>query len=490
MKKVTISLFLLFALSMLHGCKGGGSSNSMSTVRLVNGTSSFSSFNGTISPLDIYWSGSGSASAIASGVPYGNASISLGISAGVSSIALASSGSSPSSGTPYSFSGGYSYTMLAYQTYPSGPSTPSLQVAQLIDNQTAPVSGDGLIGVADYSGAGSLDVYMVLSGTSPSFAWASGISGLTKYSTVPVPVPPGNASYHIRVTGAGAGYGNDVRLDIPSVIIGNQQVLTLVLTPTIGGGLVDGLLVLQQGETPLTAQQTVTSTAQQTVTSYKNGSARVRIAGNFTTNGIISSATIKTNANGSPILGSDLTSPNVSSYMVVPLNGGTQATPQLPNVAASQLPLAITITVNGVLVPGVTTTATPGADLTLLAVGSVASPTYYLLNDDNTLSTSGSAKLRLVNGINNLTGSISLNYGGLYPQNAAFGAASTATNVPIPGGSPNTLAVSFVGTNYGGTVPSLGAPALQPQGVYSVFMLGDTSAASGVLSTDHLYQEH
>jgi hypothetical protein len=484
MKKVTISLFLLFALSMLHGCKGGGSSNSMSTVRLVNGTSSV---NATSSSLDMYWSGSGSASAIASDVPYGNASNSLGISAGVSSIALASFGSSPSSGTPYSFSGGYSYTMLAYQTYPSGPSTPSLQVAQLIDNQAAPVSGEGLIGVADYSGAGSLDVYMVLSGKSPSFAWASGISGLTKYSTVPVLVPPGNASYHIRVTGAGAGYGNDVRLDIPTVIIGNQQVLTLVLTPTIGGGLVDGLLVLQQGETPLTAQQTGTSKAQQTVTSYKNGSARVRIAGNFTTNGIISSAT--TNANGSPILGSDLTSPNVSSYMVVPLNGGTQATPQLPNVAESQLPLAITV--NGVLVPGVTTTATPGADLTLLAVGSVLIPTYYLLNDDNTLSTSGSAKLRLVNGVNNLSGSISLTYGGLYQQNAVFGAASTTTSVPIPGGSPNTLAVSF--TNYVGTVPSLGAPALQPQGVYSVFMLGDAlapSVPSVVLSTDHLYQEH
>lgn len=452
MKKVTISLFLLFALSMLHGCKGGSSSNSMSTVRLVNGTSS---------SLDMYWSGSGSASAIASGVQYGNASNSLGISAGVSSIALASSGSSPSSGTPYSFSGGYSYTMLAYQNYPSGPGTPSLQVAQLIDNQLLPVFGEGLIGVADYSGAGSLDVYIwpsVPPGTSPSFAWASGISGLTKYSTVPVPVPPGNASYRIQVTGAGAGYGNDVRLDIPSVTIGNQQILTLVLTPTIGGGLVDGLLVLQQGQVPQSSQNAVTS--------YKNYSARVRIAGNFTANGIIVSAT--TSANGSPILGSDLTSPNVSSYMVIPLNRVTQA---------------LAITVNNASVPGVTT-ATPGADLTLLAVTVGSVPTYYLLNDDNTLAAGGHAKLRLVNGVNNFTGSISLTYGGLYQQNAAFGAASTTTSVPIPGGSPYALFESPIGG------ASLGSPALQAQGVYSVFMLGDASAASAVLSTDHLYQEH
>ena len=458
MKKVTISLFLLFALSMLHGCKGG-SSNSTSTVRLVNGTSS---------SLDMYWSGSGSASAIASGVPYGNASNSLGISAGVSSIALASSGSSPSSGTPYSFSGGYSYTMLAYQTYPSGPSTPSLQVAQLIDNQLLPVFGEGLIGVADYSGAGSLDVYIwpsVPPGTSPSFAWASGISGLTKYSTVPVPVPPGNASYRIQVTGAGAGYGNDVRLDIPSVTIGNQQILTLVLTPTIGGGLVDGLLVLQQGQVPQSSQNVVTS--------YKNGSARVRVAASFVAPGNppITSAT----ANGVSILGlgSSLSLGSVSSYVAVP---STSITPP--------------ITINGITISvslfcaSATATATPGQDLTLLVVGIASPPNYCLLPDDNTLAASGHAKLRLVNGVNNFTGSILLTYGGLYQQNAAFGAASTTTSVPIPGGSPYALFESPIG---GG---SLGSPALQAQGVYSVFMLGDTSAASAVLSTDHLYQEH
>lgn len=461
MKKVTISLFLLFALSMLHGCKGGSSSNSMSTVRLVNGTSS---------SLDMYWSGSGSASAIASGVQYGNASNSLGISAGVSSIALASSGSSPSSGTPYSFSGGYSYTMLAYQNYPSGPGTPSLQVAQLIDNQILPVFGEGLIGVADYSGAGSLDVYIwpsVPSGTLPSFAWASGISGLTKY------FPEIQGTYCIQVTGAGAGYGHDVRLDIPCVSpvsIGNQQILTLVLTPTIGGGLVDGLLVLQQGQVPQLPQHAVTS--------YKNGSARVRIAASFVAPGNppITSAT----ANGVSILGlgSSLSSGSVSSYVAVP---STSITP----------PITINgITINSVSCASATATATPGQDLTLLVVGNASLLQYCLLPDYNTLSGSGSAKLRLVNGISTLTGSTTLTYGGLYPQNAAFGAALTATSVPIPGGSPNTLAVSFVGTNYVGTVPSLGAPALQPQGVYSVFMLGDTSAASAVLSTDHLYQEH
>ena len=465
MKKIAIFLSLMLTLPLLQGCHSGGSSNNQSTVRLVNGTTT---------QLDMYWSGAASASAVASGIKYGNASSSVAATAGVSSISLASSnGGSPSAGTPFSFSGGYSYTMLAYQTYPFGSNTPSLQIAQIIDNQTLPVSGNGLIGVADYSGAGSLDVYMALVGSASnntnSYPWASGISGLTKY----FPEPQGN--YQIWVTGA--NNPTDVRLYIPSLNIGNQQILTLALTPTTGGGLVDGLVVLQQGQT--------LQAGQQVVTTYKNGSARVRIAANNGSS--IDHTTTNTNANGFSLLGANLSSPNLSSYVVVPLSGGTQAnpTPQATGVAAATLPL--TITVNGVAT-GVPATAMtmPGADLTLLAYGTTAAPKYSLLTDDNTLPSSGYAKLRLVNGINSIgSGTISLTYGGIpvqNSQNVALGVASTATSVLIPGGSPNALGVS------GGPAFAPVSPTLLSQGVYSLFMLGDTTAASGIVSPDHSFQ--
>ncbi len=454
MKKIAILLPLLLTLTLLQGCHSGGSTNNQSTVRLVNGTTS---------SLDMYWSGA--ASAVASAITYGTASSGVAITAGVSSIDLANSGGSQSAGPNFSFGGGISYTMLAYQTYPNGPGSPSLQIAQLVDNQIAPAV-DGLIGVADYSGAGSLNVYIenVGSAFTSSNPWASGISGLTNYA----PKPQG--TYQIWVTGKNP---TDVRLYIPSVIIGKQQILTLVLTPTIGGGLVDGLVVFQQGQTLLPGQQMVTS--------YKNASVRVRIAANFAANGVISSAT--TTANAFNLLGSDLTSPIVGSYVVVPLSGGAQAnpTPQATGVAANTLPLTITVN-NG---NPMNTTVTPGADLTLLAYGTSGTPQYSLLSDDNTLASSGYAKLRLVNGVNSVTSNISLTYGGISvtnAQNVALGAASAATSVLIPGGTPNALAVS------GGIAANLVSPTtMQSQGVYSVFILGDAAAVSGVVSQDHLF---
>jgi hypothetical protein len=288
-------------------------------------------------------------------------------------------------------------------------------------------------------------------------------------------------TYHIQVVGTGTGYnGTDVRLDIPAAIIGNQQILTLALTPTTGGTLVDGLLVLQEGLVPQTGQSAVTS--------YKNGSARVRIAASFVATGNSPINTAK--ANGVSLLGPSLSSGSVSSYVPVPLIAGlTAAAPQATGVSAGAQSLPITINGSAITLSGsctsATATATPGQDLTLLVFGSASSPQYCLLNDDNTLAASGSAKIRLVNGVNNLATNISLTYGGLYQQNAVFAAASTATSVPIPGGSPYAL----VGSPVGGT--SLGSPALEPQGVYSVFMLGDyTSTPSAVLTTDHTYQKY
>ena len=475
MKKIAI-LLSLFALAMLQGCHSGGSTSNQSTVRLANGTTT---------TLDMYWSGNSSASAVASSIQYGNASSSVSISGGVSTIELATTGNTPTGGTAFSFSGGYSYTILAYPSYSSGSNgqVTNLKISQIIDNQSAPATGNALIGVADYSGAGSLDVYIAAGTSTPSYPWASSISGLTNYATIPVTTTSGTVSYHIQVTGAGAGYNNDVRLDIPVTVskpvsVGNQQILTLVLTPTTGGSLVDGLIIFQQGQTLLAGQQAVTS--------YKNGSARVRVAASFLAGSApITSAT----ANGVSVLGSNLSSGNISSYVVVPLNGSTQASPQLPGVSATPLPLVIKV--NNTTVSSITT-AVPGADLTLLATGSTATPTYSLLNDDNTLASSGYSKLRLVNGVNNLTGSISLTYNGtqsIPAIGAAFGVASAATSELVNINNAAAINVLFGGTNYAPatTIPVSPSPWLQPQGVYSVFVLGDTTAASAVLSTDHLY---
>ena len=484
MKKIVA---LLFTLTLLQGCHHGGNANNQSTVRLVNGTAA---------SLDMYWSGNSSASAVASGVVYGAASSGVTINDGVSTIELAPNGGTPTGGANFAFGGGYSYTMLAYPSYSSGLNGPlsNLQVAQLIDNQIVPATGNALIGVADYAGAGSLDVYILAGSSTPTppvYPWASNISGLTNYATLPVTTTTGTTSYHIQVTGAGAGYNNDVRLDIPVTVanpinIGNQQILTLVLTPTSGGSLVDGLVVFQQNQTLLAGQRTVTS--------YKNGSARVRVAASFVAAG---SPLTAVTANGISILSSNLNSGNVSSYVTVPLTGGSvQAAPQGTGVSlgAQSLPIALSVNGSPVSVSASCTNATalPGQDLTLLAVGTASSPQCYVLTDDNTLASSGYAKVRLVNGVNGLTGSVSLSYNGTQSVpaiGAVFGVASTAANELVNINNAAILDVLFGGTNYAAstTYQVSPSPMLQPQGVYSVFVLGNSSAASAVLSTDHLY---
>jgi len=471
MKKIAILLPLLLSFGLLQGCHSS-SSNNQSTVRLVNDNGAANSL-GTVPPLDMYWSATASVSAVAATIDYGTASSSVTSGSGVSTIQLAPSGSSATGGATFSFVGGTSYTMLAYPTYTTGPSGQinSLQVLQLIDNQTVPNSGNALVGIVDRSGAGSLDIYISAgSSSTPSGTWVSGISGTIRYTTLPLTTTTGTTAYHVQVTGAGAGYGNDVRLDIPSVLIGNQQILTLVLTPTTGGALVDGLVFFQQGQSILTGQQTVTS--------YKNGSVRVRIVDNI--GGSISSSLLSAYANVNasstsiPILSATLNPGSVGSYLVVPLNGGTPASPQSTGVAVASVPLTLTLSpaapTNGVVVPG--------TDLTLLAYGT---PPYPLLNDDNTLAASGYAKLRLVNGISGGS-AVSLTYGGVAVQNAqnvAVGSQSTPTNVLIPGGTPSPIGVT------GASLSAPLSPTLLSQGVYTLFML---SNAVGVVNPDHSFQ--
>ena len=423
MKKLTILLPLLLVLALLQGCHSGSGSNAgctQSSVRLVNGSSN---------TLDMV----SSTTVLVSGVAYGAASGYASTAGGTTPIALELSGSGTASASSVFTLTGGSYTVLAYTSYSAGQSILQL-TPPLIENQTAPAAGGGaLLRAYEFStDAGALDVYLAPVGNSSSSPIAANVSGVTPF----YPVAAG--AYHIWVTGAGVP--TDLRLDIPSVAIGDQQVLTLALTSTMGGVLVDGLLIAQQGA----------------VTALKNTYARVRVAASFTANGTISSAMV----NGNTVVSSTLTSPAVSSYVLVPAG-----------------PLTISVNNGNSAISNGLTTASPGADLTLLAVGSLASPIYNMLNDDNTRPSAGGAKLRLVNGVNSGS-SLSLTYNSQQiVSNVGFGTASPTANVTT--GFDANLSV---GALYAAASPGV---SLQSQGVYSVFMLGDSSSPSGILLRDH-----
>ena len=421
MKTIRIFLSLLLALTLLQGCGSKGSSSSSSpingSVRLVNATTAYAS-------LDMTTSGP---TTLATAVATGSASTYAGIAPGTYPFSLDVSGSgTPSAQQPVLISSGVTYALVAHT------GAGQLQLTALTENEVAPASGDGKIRVSNLAlqDTGGVDVYMTGSGGTLSSASAlvTNLGVASGYFEIP------QGTYHIWVTGV--ANKADLRLDLPSVVISNQQVLTLVLTATTGGVLVDGWLITQQAA----------------VSAQTNASARVRVAANIVLGSVVATA------NGVSLDSSTLVSPAVDSYALVPAGA-----------------LSTSVVVNGTTFNVPNLNAAAGADLTLLAVGTGASPQFFLLSDDNRLPLSGRAKLRLVNGVNGLAGNISLTAdANLVAQNVAFGTASTAATIATTGN------ISQLQVNSAGNVALLNpsyAITLQSQGVYSVFMLDTAPAA-------------
>jgi hypothetical protein len=428
-KTIRIFLSLLLSLAILQGCGSKGSSSDSgpagASARLVNATSAFAS-------LDMISSGVTLASAVATG----SASSYAAVTAGAFPVTLELAGSgTPSAQTNLFFSSGVLYALVAHTQ--GG----QLQLTALTEIEPAPASGDGKIRLSNLAqqDTGSVDVYVTghggdLSNASPLVANLSGTSGYSEIAA---------GTYDIWVTGV--SNKADLRLKILSVVISNQQVLTLILTATTGGVLVDGWLVTQQ----------VASLGA--VSAQKNVSARVRVAANIAAGVTVVATANAGTPNAVPLDSSTLVSPAVDTYALVPAGA-----------------LTTSVVINGAAFP-FNLNAVAGADLTLLAVGTAAAPQFFLLSDDNRLPLNGLAKLRLVNGVNGPEGNLSLTAdANLMASNVAFGTASTASTFTTTGNISQLQVNSAGNVLVGGTYPI----TLQSQGVYSVFMLGSNGAAT------------
>lgn len=433
MRHLRSFLLGLLALISLHGCgHKGNSGNSQNTVRLVNGTSN---------TLDMITGGT----ILASGVTYGTASSNVTLAVGSYLIELEDTGTGiPSAQFNFSFSAAAPFTLLAYM------SSQSLQIAQFVDDEPAPASGDGKIRVADLStDAGTVDVYVSTDNNPADDVYAPGAvspallganrlvqisSGSSGYFEVPA------NTYHVWVTGAGDK--TDLRLDIPSTTIADQQISTLALTGTTGGSLVDGLLVNQQAA----------------VAARQNANARMRIAANTTTD--LTSATA---ANLSLLGGVSPFDSGVGSYVLVPAGSTSIALSSGTGIGSCASPV----------------TTVHGEDLTLL----VTAATCTVLTDDNTRPIVGFAKLRLVNGVNGGS-NISLEDNSvLVASNVALGQAS----IPTANGNQGLVSsASLSNLTVSPSTPAFSAPnvTLLPESVYSLFMLGSSSGVTGVLIHD------
>lgn len=417
-----LPLLAASVLALVTGCGSSNSSSGNGTIRLVNATNSatYDFYNGT--------------SLLASNIAPAGASGYASLPAAAYPFYVNTAGTSTAvNGSTRVITGTLASTLVVYAT--GG----TIATAQLTDNQTAPTSGQANFRIFNTSNeAGAVDVY-VTAATVTDLSTVSPIATNIVSSRLSGYVGIAAGSYRIRVTGTGDI--TDIRLDLPAVRLADQEVATMVLTTAAGGTLVNAVNIDQLGAT----------------TAYNNPATRLRLVANATNRGTVGATT-----NGVAL--DTLASPAISSqYKLVP---------------AGALTTSITINGTAVTVPALTSAA--GTDATLFVGGSATAPTITLITDDNAVPTVATqTKLRLFNGVNGLTGSLSMTADfGVVASNIAYGAASTAvTNITGSTSNVDTHQLQ-VTANTSGTLLYNNSVALRPAHVYTMFVLGDSTSVS------------
>lgn len=279
--------------------------------------------------------------------------------------------------------------------------------------------------------SGSLDIFL----TSPNgdlvtptqgALTAGSLSGFREISA---------GTYRLRVTGV--GNPDDVRLDIPAITLTEKQYATLVITASgTSGVLLNGTLIAQQG-----AKTTV-----------KNTKARVRLAASVANGGIVNAS-----VGGAQLFTGYLSPRYAPLYKLV--ESGSQT-------------LGITVNGSPVTDGAGTLTFNEGADYTVLVYGPANASRVVVMTDDNRLpTTTGKAKIRVING---------LHWTDLVTVNLNNRAIPAASDIP-PGALVSYGTVDSAGSNklevlststslYTEFAPS-GTTLLSSQGVYTLFLL-------------------
>jgi hypothetical protein len=253
-----------------------------------------------------------------------------------------------------------------------------------------------------------------------------------------------SGTYRLRVTAAGSQ--TDIRLDsVTGITFSSQEILSIIVTGTSGGVLVNASVIPQQG----------------TATAINTPYARVRAAA-----GIPSGSNLTASLGGTTLLATAAAN-TVSQYSLV--QAGTAA---------------LNLTLNGGAPTPSDQTLTAGADYTVLVLNGagVAGTTATLISDDNRLpSTSTYAKIMLVNAMSALGDPLTLNVNYTPVASAiALGAASSSTEVTA---GANTE-IDTVDANTSTTLFTNTAATLTNSGVYDLFMFGSSTSTIGALRTN------
>lgn len=414
------ALMMIGAAAMslgLAGCGGSGNSdNGSASIRVANATLTHAS-------IDLL----ANSATVSTGTATDTMSNYVGVSAGVSlplQVSDSNSGTSLAT-TIKTLTGGNHYALLAYE------SSGAVKTALISEDYPLPTANTAQLRIYNAAPeAGNLNVYVTaptadISTASP-IALTSGGAAIAGPSTY----TPG--TYRVRVTSSTSTA--DLRLDIPSITLTNQQVAMIVLTPASGGILLNGATLIQQS----------------TYTATRNTNTRVRLAG-----AVSGGATVAALAGTTPIDAGSV-APSFSDYVSVPSTS------------------ALNISVNGNSVGAPATALVPGGDMTLLVYGNAASPVASLITDDNrSTGDLTSVKMRLINGVTTSTGTMRLTANtALVASAVGPGVASSYSTVQIV---QNPVTIGMTSSTSG--TPFSTSVTLTPGASYTV-MFGDSATTT------------
>jgi len=412
--------------AVLAGCGGSGDSGDSGSLRIINATQTHAS-------LDLYQSSSLALSATQTDTISGYANVPVGSPALQINDA---GGSTALLSTSTTITNGQHYTLIAYE------SGGAVKASVLTEDFTAPASGTGQLRIYDAAvDTGALDIYI----TDPATDLATVSTPTTVFSAQTyaqssslMAYAPG--TYRVRATVS--GNKSQVLLDMPAVVLADQQVITIALTPTTGGILLDGSMLVQQGA----------------YTAARNTNARVRLAA------AVSGGVPVAASAGSNVIDSFSVAPAVGTYAIVPASG------------------ALNISVNGNSVGAPASPLKAGNDYTLLVYGSGTSATASLIGDDNHLPTlATNVKMRLINGLTGAVSGLTLEADFTPVASNVLAAVSSAY-----GTVPSNTSMELDVTSALSSTPIYSRSGLNvaASSIYTLFMVGDSSAPQGLLRRD------
>ncbi|MGA9366113.1 MAG: DUF4397 domain-containing protein, partial [Steroidobacteraceae bacterium] len=308
---------------------------------------------------------------------------------------------------------------------------------EIDENEAAASGGNASVEVLDTANdAGAVDVYFTssttLSGVTPNFSNLSAGTA-SPYTSI------AGGTYELSVVGT--GNSSDVRLQVPSVTLKSGEVATVIITESAGGYLVNAYILPQQGA----------------LTTELNPDARVR-----TVSGLPSGSAVSAMV-GSTLLASSVAANSIGTYQMVPVGTDT-----------------VSVSIDGTPIPSPDQALAAGQDYTLLIYQAPSGFQENWLVDINRLPASGDASVRLVHAMSGLTDPISLAVDSVPALTDVSAGEASSYDSSIAASTAAALSVTDATTSQ--TLFSQSPVTLASQGVYTLFMFGSASSATGVLN--------